>query len=91
MRRAALVISNGDLRTHDYRASAGLGLVYQDQYGYVWDLEVDAAGAVHGAVEVGDEQTWPVTGTIRDGAFTWRAANPAANRNDRWSPGFEAT
>jgi hypothetical protein len=91
-RRAVLILSNGDSRSRSViDGSVSLGLVYRDQYGYVWDLQVDGAGGVRGEVEVGAEQPWMVTGVMQAGAFRWRATNPKANPGDGWSTGFEVS
>jgi uncharacterized protein DUF6055 len=90
-RRVVLVLSNADTdASHKYSGSTTLGTVYRDQYGYIWDLQVSWNGAVKGTVEVGDEQAWPVTGEIRDGAFHWRAVNPDVKPGERWVTGFDA-
>jgi hypothetical protein len=63
--------------------------VYRDQYGYVWDLEIDPAGAVHGTVEVGDRLPWPVTGTVEGSSFRWRVVNQHIDPGEPWSTGFD--
>jgi hypothetical protein len=89
-RRAVVVLSNGDTQVkHAFNGSVGLGVVYRDQYGYVWDLELSPTGAVHGAVDVGNGQTWPVQGQISGDSFHWRAINP--NAANGWGTGFDVS
>jgi hypothetical protein len=89
---AILILTNGDTRGgHTYAGTLSLGLVYRDQYGYVWDLEIDPAGLVRGTVEVGDRQPWPVTGPIQGGNFHWRVANAHVDPGEPWSTGFDVT
>jgi hypothetical protein len=88
--RAVLVFSNGDMRArHQYGGSVSLGIVYRDQYGYIWDLQVEGTEAVRGTVEVGDEQPWTVTGEMKGDTFHWRAVNPDIDPGERWSTGFD--
>jgi hypothetical protein len=90
IQRATLVISNGDAGAgRKFSGSLSLGTIYRDQYGYLWDLQVSADGAVHGTVDVGDTQPWTVTGEIKKGSFRWRAANPTVDEGERWVTGFE--
>ena len=90
MRRVVAVLSNGDTQVkHAFSGSIGLGVVYRDQYGYVWDLELSPTGAVRGTVDVGDKQPWPVQGQINGSSFHWRAVNP--NVQTGWTTGFDVT
>jgi Family of unknown function (DUF6055) len=89
-RRAVVVLSNGDTQAkHVFSGSIGLGVVYRDQYGYVWDLELSPTGAVHGTVDVGDRQPWTVQGQISGTSFHWRAVNPKAQNG--WATGFDVS
>lgn len=89
-RRAVLIFSSSEASgRQNFSVSVGLGLIFRDQYGYVWSLEVGSSGAVSGTVDLGDDQPWPVRGTINAGAFHWRAANPDGSRSDRWDTGFD--
>src|SRR5437764_11068774 len=42
-----------------------------------------------GWVEVGDEQAWPFTGEVKNGAFHWRAVNPDVKPGERWAVRFD--
>jgi hypothetical protein len=89
-RRVVVVLSNGDsLVKHSFTGSVGLGVLYKDQYGYTWDMEVALDGTVRGTVDVGDRQPWPVQGQIKAGGFHWRALNPSLQRG--WTTGFDVT
>jgi len=90
LRRVVAVLSNGDTQVkHAFSGSIGLGVVYRDQYGYVWDLELSPTGAVRGTVDVGDKQPWPVHGQINGSSFHWRAVNP--NVQTSWTTGLDVT
>jgi hypothetical protein len=91
-RRATLVLSNADtVKSRSFSGSTSLGLAYRDQYGYVWDLQINWTGAVRGTVDVGDDEPWTVIGEIKDHGFRWRAFNPDAEPGERWVSGFDVT
>jgi hypothetical protein len=91
-KRAVLVLTNADpVAIHRYSGSTSMGFVYRDQYGYTWDLQSNWAGVLQGTVDVGDEQPWPVTGTIKNGSFRWRAVNPDPQPGDRLTTGFDVS
>jgi hypothetical protein len=88
--RVVVVLSNGDAAVkHSFTGSVGLGVVYRDQYGYTWDMEIAPDGTVRGAVDVGDRQPWIVQGQIKAGGFHWRALNPSVQKG--WTTGFDVT
>jgi len=89
-RRVVVVFSNGDaLVRRNFTGSVGLGVLYKDQYGYVWDMEVAPDGTVRGTVDVGDRQPWPVQGQIQADGFRWRAINPNVQKG--WTTGFDVS
>jgi hypothetical protein len=90
LQRVVVVLSNGDpAAKHSFTGSLGLGVVYRDQYGYIWDMAIAPDGSVRGTVDVGDRQPWTVQGQIKDTGFHWRVINPSPQKG--WTTGFDVT
>jgi hypothetical protein len=90
LQRVVLVLSNGDpAAKHSFTGSLGLGVVYRDQYGYIWDMAIAPDGSVRGTVDVGDRQPWTVQGQITTTGFHWRVINPSPQKG--WTTGFDVT